>query len=453
MLRSQQSKGRGKSHSVVMECNYDSSSTRLYKLIQQTEWQLATVRCRTFAHEAQTWIYRLEKESKMVRWRMLPIHASILFKAPIDVVQTIIDAYPDGVKEQDDQGMLPLHLAVHSRDIDKQIIDLLLERYPEAIHVKDKKLRTVADIAEKFRNEGSKEKTTEPASDSKAGSNTEERDDEGPIKREGFAFLSEAHDDQLTRLKHEHDVNTAALKQSYEDQIDTLEKKWKEKLIEKEKEILSRHEPQLGKILKDHDETMARVKSSMTEDVDKGKELIEMLKEEVADLKKQRNKFKGQCDLYKTIMEGTKKKQAQLHAEIHEMAQNQDTIVELALRQREEMETAYAVRDKLIQGLLSQEDEDRMNHMQGGEDLMDLIEMGRTKMGNILTWLPASKNSSSGASVTPTVALQHFISHGPGPVAGSVNMSPMGLTSIEEEGRALSEDKDDISAMTDVSGF
>ena len=118
------------------------------------------------------------------------------------------------------------------------------------------------------------------------------------------------------------------------------------------------------------------------------------------------------------------------------------------------METAYAVRDKLIQGLLSQEDEDRMSHMQSGEDLMDLIETGRTKMGNILTCLPASKNSPSGASVTPTVALQHFISHGPAaPVVGSVKMGQMGLTSIEEEGRAISEDRDDISAMTDGSGF
>ena len=150
----------------------------------------------------------------------------------------------------------------------------------------------------------------------------------------------------MIRLKHEHDVGPAAWKQSYEDPIDALEKKWKDKLVEKEKEILSRHEPQLGKILKEHDETMARVKSSMAEDVDKGKELIGMLKEEVADLKKQCDKYKGQCDLYKTIMEGTKKKQAQLHGEIHEMAQNQDVIVELALRQREEMETAYAVRNK-----------------------------------------------------------------------------------------------------------
>ena len=39
-----------------------------------------------------------------------------------------------------------------------------------------------------------------------------------------------------------------------------------------------------------------------------------------------------------------------------------------------------------------------MSHIQSGEDLMDLIETGRTKMGNILTCLPASKNSSSGAS-------------------------------------------------------
>ena len=53
---------------------------------------------------------------------------------------------------------------------------------------------------------------------------------------------------------------------------------------------------------------MSRVKSSMAEDVGKGKEFIGILKAEVVDLKKQCDKYKGQCDLYKTIMEGTKKK-------------------------------------------------------------------------------------------------------------------------------------------------
>ena len=55
--------------------------------------------------------------------------------------------------------------------------------------------------------------------------------------------------------------------------------------------------PHLGNFLKEHDETTARVKSSMAKDVDKGKDLIGMLKEEVADLKKQCYKYKGQCDI------------------------------------------------------------------------------------------------------------------------------------------------------------
>jgi ankyrin repeat protein len=103
--------------------NYDVNPTVLYKFIEYEEWDEAISRCEEEPDEARTWVYRYvdyadddtevqpeEKKPMAVKWRMLPIHIAIVFKAPLNVVSALLKAYPNGINEPDDRKMLPIHL-------------------------------------------------------------------------------------------------------------------------------------------------------------------------------------------------------------------------------------------------------------------------------------------------------------------------------------------------------
>ena len=93
-----------------------------------------------------------EKEvRKVMRWRMLPIHAAIIFNAPMGVIQGLLKAYPAGTTYADDQGMLPLHLAFRSQS-DEEVVLALLDVYPEAMERGDLKGRVPSQLAPKNSN-------------------------------------------------------------------------------------------------------------------------------------------------------------------------------------------------------------------------------------------------------------------------------------------------------------
>jgi len=56
---------------------------------------------------------RKESNGKL-RWRMLPLHAALMFQAPFGVVEALLEAHPAAAAAKDDQGMLPLHLALRN---------------------------------------------------------------------------------------------------------------------------------------------------------------------------------------------------------------------------------------------------------------------------------------------------------------------------------------------------
>lgn len=92
--------------------------------------------------EARQWSVTLDKSGKVTS-RRLPIHAALLNRAPLNVVDKLIELYPNGASCADSQGNLPLHLAFQ-KEASSDVITYLLDAYPEAVLVKNNAKRARA---------------------------------------------------------------------------------------------------------------------------------------------------------------------------------------------------------------------------------------------------------------------------------------------------------------------
>eukprot|EP00584_Thalassiosira_punctigera_P009437 CAMPEP_0172545164 /NCGR_PEP_ID=MMETSP1067-20121228/15151_1 /TAXON_ID=265564 ORGANISM="Thalassiosira punctigera, Strain Tpunct2005C2" /NCGR_SAMPLE_ID=MMETSP1067 /ASSEMBLY_ACC=CAM_ASM_000444 /LENGTH=662 /DNA_ID=CAMNT_0013331859 /DNA_START=129 /DNA_END=2117 /DNA_ORIENTATION=- len=130
------------------ETDYDLGPTQLYTFIENKHWESAIERSRTAPQEVQTWISRREpSDPNKIRWRLLPLHATCVFRAPLSLIEALLTAYPAGPSLMDDQGMLPIHLACRN-GASRGVVMTLLNAYPKSINVKDKKGRTPLNLVE-----------------------------------------------------------------------------------------------------------------------------------------------------------------------------------------------------------------------------------------------------------------------------------------------------------------
>ena len=129
----------------VLETDYDVKPTELYSLIEKRQWDHALNLLNNLAKfaaltQASTWVVRKEPDTGKLRWRLLPLHAAIIFRGPLPVIEALVKAYPGAGRCRDDQGMTPAHLAFRN-DAPDEIIDEVLGAYPAAISIKDRKGR------------------------------------------------------------------------------------------------------------------------------------------------------------------------------------------------------------------------------------------------------------------------------------------------------------------------
>lgn len=85
----------------------------------------------------------VEKEAKNLS---MPLHYACAFKAPLPIVEFLIENNRDAVTEKDRQGNLPLMLSL-VYDSPEDVRRLLLEGYPEAIEVRDRRGRLPIHLA------------------------------------------------------------------------------------------------------------------------------------------------------------------------------------------------------------------------------------------------------------------------------------------------------------------
>ncbi|KAL9179881.1 hypothetical protein ACHAXT_007851 [Thalassiosira profunda] len=130
----------------ALECDYDADPAELYLLVQHKKWPAAIQRALNYPAEAATWVSRREADGTTLRWRMLPLHAAVVFQSPRNVIAALLSAYSEGAKCRDDQGKLPIHLCFR-KDTEEEILSLLLQAYPEGIDEVDDKGRTAMVLA------------------------------------------------------------------------------------------------------------------------------------------------------------------------------------------------------------------------------------------------------------------------------------------------------------------
>jgi len=137
------------SQSKVLECDFDSNPTKLYLSIQHKKWDEVCENARACPEQSKTWVSRRESNSssknsdgkkKKLRWRLLPLHAAVIFKAPEKVIEALIVSYPRACHFKDDQGMIPLHLAIRNES-SEDVVNLLLLANPKSVNIGDRKGR------------------------------------------------------------------------------------------------------------------------------------------------------------------------------------------------------------------------------------------------------------------------------------------------------------------------
>lgn len=157
--------GSGPTSVQRREVDYYLNPTELFRWINYRRWDGAKARVASHPDECSTWIVSRHSSDGRILWRHLPLHLVCMqsenasadsqgangsaqsVRQIEDLVDVLLEEYPDAANSPDDQGLLPIHLIVaNSPQPNERILNLLLMAYPTGVDVKDKYGRTPVDI-------------------------------------------------------------------------------------------------------------------------------------------------------------------------------------------------------------------------------------------------------------------------------------------------------------------
>ena len=119
---------------------YDTNETILSSAIRQRQWTNVVARIRQSPAEVSTWVYKsAEKDADDddgCIWNVLPIHQACERDPPLEVVQLLIEIFPEGVRQFSKGGQLPLHCAIQWA-VSPSVIAQLLMAYPDSLNGRD----------------------------------------------------------------------------------------------------------------------------------------------------------------------------------------------------------------------------------------------------------------------------------------------------------------------------
>ena len=155
------------------EVDYYLNPTELFRWINYRRWDGAKARVLSHPDECSTWIVSRHSGDGRILWRHLPLHLVCMQSGSSnaqgkaseegksaeelaaqqhqveELIDALLDAHPEAAASPDDQGMLPLHLAIANAESglpNETVLNLLLLANPRAVEAKDKYGRTPPDI-------------------------------------------------------------------------------------------------------------------------------------------------------------------------------------------------------------------------------------------------------------------------------------------------------------------
>jgi hypothetical protein len=107
----------------------------LHCFLRTGRWMRTLLPYSSVSLQVRTWVTRTDYEGA-VKWRRLPLHAAVLFLAPVHIIAMLVSIYPESVKCADNTGRLPVHSAFGAGASD-EVVALLIETFPSGLHVRD----------------------------------------------------------------------------------------------------------------------------------------------------------------------------------------------------------------------------------------------------------------------------------------------------------------------------
>lgn len=426
-------------------CNYDTNVTTLYELLESSNWEKARNRCRTHPHEVRTWIVRRDTISQKVRWKLLPLHAAVIFQSPTFVVSALIDNYPAAVSRRDDQGMLPLHLAFRYKEDNEDLLELLLTQYPKGVLMKDKRDRVPLEHGRgsKF----SAKLLTLYAEANVAGSRA--------LTMNGSDSHNKLHDPtgRVSDVIAEYEKKTRTLKSMYEERIKMIQDQHKAAI----NQVRLSTDEDKRKLVNCHVEEMETMRGMINSHAGNDAGVIHDLEEEISQLRASAAGAKAERDSSNIHAADMKNYADELSLQMRQLLRDQEALQLLVSQQQQELDKAHSRREQLIQNLLRQEQEERPNRVRRGTEIKSLIESGRTTMETLLAREP-TKQSPSKLQKSHSHDLDHRHSRDQERDTrnigrGNISNDKGGRHNYYSGAPMNNPIKDDISAITENSNF
>lgn len=406
-----------------LSCDYDQNVTPLYELLESSHWDQARLRCRTHPEEVQTWIIRKDQNSN-TRWKLLPLHAAVIFQAPLPVIECMLKEFPLAAGKRDDQGMLPLHLAFRHKQ-DEGLLVLLLSQYPQGAMVKDRRERLPVDhgkdtqFSSTFLHQYAEIFARCQINGGRGGN--------GPSNIL-VDELKAQHESQVESVKAQHEDQVAALMQKHEDELRDLKLQ-----MEQDQHVVRTQ----------HDQEMDELRDLLSREVAAGQHARQIQGEQV---ELQTALAQAQAENQRLKSRGGQYENLQAHLE--KVMADQKTLHTFCAQQQEELEQARSAREQLLRSLLQKDDE--KNAIRSSREISQLSDNIRLRTEQILSKVVASSSAADALATTSALATSL-------PISPAARSSHLGAT--EDLHRAddwdargahnEGEHGDDISAITD----
>lgn len=330
-IRQQPSEGSINSGSDLV-CDYDQSITPLYEMLESSQWDQAGARCRTHPQEVHTWIVRRDTNDN-IRWKLLPLHAAVIFQASMAVVEAMLSEHPIAVAKRDDQGMLPIHLAFRHKS-SEVLIEKLIRQYPGGLTVKDRKDRLPIDHAKDAQFS---------FSTMKLYSETYAR-----CQNIGSAAMMNGGD-KSTSLNEKSRLST--IKEAYEARIKDMTKEHEHSLHE----LKTQKAKEAQSALALHNAEMDELRDLLSREVSSGQK-VSQLEGELSRMAEALAASNQEGKVLRRVVHEQKSQHETLVEQLHRISQDQKSLHDSCLQLQEQLDQAHQLREQLIRTLLQKED-------------------------------------------------------------------------------------------------